>query len=89
MTIFELDKITYRKKEENKKDKKNDSKKDNKKPFLFEIIAKSKGKLMNFKGSLFYDGLNNENMNEISNYISVEEGNNIYLLIIKKIIYKI
>ena len=87
VTIFELDKITYRIKEDkkdkkenkkdskkdNKKDNKNENKKDNKKPLLFEIIAKTKGKLMNFKGSLLYDGLNNENMNEISNYITVEE----------------
>ena len=55
--IFEIDKITYKKKE------------DNKKPFLFEILANTKGKVMNFKGSFLFDGLNNENYTVISNYV--------------------
>ena len=64
--IYEIDKISYRKKEDNK----------NKKPFLFEIIAKTKGKLMNFKGNFLYDGLNDENIKEISNFIPTEEIHN-------------
>ena len=60
MKIFELDKIVYKKKA------------DNKKPFLFEIIAKNKGKVMNFKGSFLFDGLNNENINEIAKIIPNE-----------------
>ena len=58
--IFEIDKITYRRKE------------DNKKPFLFEILANTKGKVMNFKGSFLFDGLNNENFTEISNSVPKE-----------------
>ena len=58
--IFEIDKITYRKKE------------DNKKPFLFEILANTKGKVMNFKGTFLFDGLNNENFTEISNSVPKE-----------------
>ena len=55
--IFEIDKISFRKKE------------DSKKPFLFEIIANVKGKVMNFKGNFLFDGLNNENIEEIYNFI--------------------
>ena len=58
--IFEIDKITYKKKE------------DNKKPFLFEILANTKGKVMNFKGTFLFDGLNNENFTEISNSVPKE-----------------
>ena len=58
--IFEIDKITYRKKE------------DNRKPFLFEILANTKGKVMNFKGTFLFDGLNNENFTEISNSVPKE-----------------
>ena len=61
--VFEIDKITYRKKQ------------DNKKPFLFEILANTKGKVMNFKGSFLFDGLNNENFTEISNSVAKEEVN--------------
>ena len=39
---------------------------------MFEIIAKNKGKVMNFKGSFLFDGLNNENINEISKIIPYE-----------------
>jgi hypothetical protein len=56
--IFEIDKITYKKKE------------DSKRPYLFEIIANTKGKVMNFKGNFLFDGLNNENLTEISKLIS-------------------
>ena len=52
--IFELDKISYRKKAEN-----------NKKPFMFELIANRKGKLMDFKGTFLFDGLNGQNIEEI------------------------
>ena len=51
--IFELDKTSFRKKN------------DNKRRFLFELIANRKGKLMNFTGNFLFDGLNNENINEI------------------------
>ena len=47
--IFELDKTSYRKKM------------DNKQPFLFEIIAIRKGKLMDFKGTFLFDGLKQQN----------------------------
>ena len=50
MKIFELDKISYRKTQ------------DSKKPFLFEIIANTKGKIMNYKGSFLFDALSNENL---------------------------
>ena len=51
--VFELDKSSYRKKV------------DNKRPFLFEIIANRKGKVMDFKGSFLFDALNNDNINLI------------------------
>ena len=51
--IFELDKTSFRKKN------------DNKRRFLFDLIVKRKGKLMNFTGNFLFDGLNNENINEI------------------------
>ena len=51
--IFELDKINFRKKQ------------DNKRPFLFELIANRKGKLMDFKGNYLFDGLNEQNINDI------------------------
>ena len=51
--IFELDKTSFRKKN------------DNKRRFLFELIVNRKGKLMNFTGNFLFDGLNNENINEI------------------------
>ena len=51
--VFELDKSSYRKKI------------DNKRPFLFEIIANRKGKVMDFKGSFLFDALNNDNINLI------------------------
>ena len=60
MKIFELDKISYRKTQ------------DSKKPFLFEIIANTKGKIMNYKGSFLFDALSNENLDEISKIIPKE-----------------
>ena len=51
--IFELDKTSFKKRN------------DNKRKFLFELIANRKGKLMNFTGNFLFDGLNNENINEI------------------------
>ena len=51
--IFELDKTSFRKKL------------DSKKPFLFEIIAYRKGKLMDFKGNYLFDDLKEENINII------------------------
>ena len=54
VNIFELDKITFRKKL------------DYKKPFLFEINADVKGKLMNFKGTFLFDALNSDNLYDIS-----------------------
>ena len=60
MKIFELDKICYRKTQ------------DSKKPFLFEIIANTKGKIMNYKGSFLFDALSNENLDEISKIIPKE-----------------
>ena len=51
--IFELDKTSYRKKL------------DNKKPFLFEIIANRKGKIMDFKGTFLFDGLNEQKTNQV------------------------
>ena len=60
MKIFELDKISYRKTQ------------DSKKPFLFEIIANTKGKIMNYKGSFLFDALSNENIDEISKIIPKE-----------------
>ena len=60
MKIFELDKICYRKTQ------------DSKKPFLFEIIANTKGKIMNYKGSFLFDALSNENIDEISKIIPKE-----------------
>ena len=51
--IFELDKTSYRKKL------------DNKKPFLFELTANRKGKVMDFKGTYLYDGLNEKTANQI------------------------
>ena len=51
--IFELDKTSYRKKN------------DNKRRYLFEIIANRKGKIMDFKGNFLFDGLNEQNINDI------------------------
>ena len=51
--IFELDKTSYRKKI------------DNRRSFLFEIIVNRKGKLMDFKGTYLFDGLNGQNIEEI------------------------
>jgi len=51
--IFEVDKTSFRKKN------------DNKRKFLFELIANRKGKVMNFTGGFLFDGLKNENINEI------------------------
>ena len=51
--IFELDKISFRKKN------------DNKRPAMFELIANRKGKVMDFKGTFLFDGLNEQKINEI------------------------
>ena len=51
--IFELDKTSYRKKT------------DNKRAFMFELIANRKGKLMDFKGTYLFDGLNGQNIEDI------------------------
>ena len=51
--IYELDKINFRKKI------------DNKRPYLFELIVNRKGKVMDFKGTYLFDGLNEEKINEI------------------------
>ena len=51
--IFELDKTSFRKKI------------DNKRPFMFELVANRKGKLMDFKGIYLFDGLNEQNINVI------------------------
>ena len=55
--VFELDKTSFRKKA------------DNKKKFLFELIANRKGKIMDFKGSFLFDGLCQENIDEIPNLV--------------------
>ena len=55
--IFELDKTSFKKRN------------DNKRKFLFELIANRKGKLMNFTGNFLFDGLNNENINEIPPFV--------------------
>jgi len=52
--VFELDKSTYKKKA------------DNKKPFLFEINANVKGKVMTFKGSYTFDALNSQNVADVA-----------------------
>jgi len=54
ITIFEIDKTGF------------GQKVDFKKPFLFEIIINSKGKIMNFNGTFLFDALNNENLYDIS-----------------------
>ena len=51
--IFELDKISFR--------KKNDSKR----PCMFELIVNRKGKIMDFKGTYLFDGLNEQKIDEI------------------------
>ena len=56
--IFEIDKITFRKKE------------DKKKGFLFDIIVNTKGKIMNFKGNFLFDALSEENIKDISDLIN-------------------
>ena len=56
--IFEMDKITFRRKE------------DKKKGFLFEIIANTKGKIMSFKGDYVFDALSEENVKDISDLIN-------------------
>ena len=61
--VFETDKITYKKKVEKKN------------PYLFEIIANIKGKIMNFKGSFLFDGLNEQNVNEVSSLVPNEKVN--------------
>ena len=48
--IFELDKTSFRKKI------------DNKRPYMFELVANRKGKLMDFKGNYLFDGLNEQNI---------------------------
>ena len=55
--VFELNKTSFRK----KTDKKN--------KFLFELIANSKGKIMDFKGTFLFDALNQENIEEIPNLV--------------------
>ena len=56
--IFEMGKISFRRKE------------DKKKGLLFEIIADIKGKIMNFKGEYLFDALTIENLNQISELIN-------------------
>lgn len=56
--IFEMDKISFRRKE------------DKKKGLLFEIIAAMKGKVMNFKGDFLFDALTMETLNQISGIIN-------------------
>ena len=51
--IFEIDKTNFRRKL------------DNKRPFMFELIATKKGKVMDFKGNYLFDGLSEKNLNEI------------------------
>ena len=51
--IFEVDKINFRRKL------------DNKRPFMFELIATRKGKIMDFKGNYLFDALSEKNLNEI------------------------
>ena len=55
--IFEMDKISFKRKE------------DKKKGLLFDIIANVKGKVMNFKGEHTFDALTMDNLNEISGLI--------------------
>ncbi len=55
--IFEMDKISFKRKE------------DKKKGLLFDIIANVKGKVMNFKGEHNFDALTMDNLNEISGLI--------------------
>ena len=55
--VFELDKISFRKKE------------DKTIKFLFELIANKKGKIMDFKGSYVFDAINKENIEEIMNLV--------------------
>ena len=57
VNIFELDKISFRRKTE-KKNK-----------FLFELIAIRKGKIMDFKGTFSYDALDKEKLEEIMNLV--------------------
>ena len=51
--IFEVDKINFRRKL------------DNKRPFMFELNATRKGKIMDFKGNYLFDALSEKNLNEI------------------------
>ena len=51
--IFEVDKTNFRRKL------------DNKRPFMFELIAVRKGKVMDFKGNYLFDALSEKNLNEI------------------------
>ena len=51
--IFEVDKINFRRKL------------DNKRPFMFELNAIRKGKVMDFKGNYLFDALSEKNLNEI------------------------
>ena len=58
MKIFDVDKIAFKKIE------------DNKNPFLFEINTNTKGQIMIFKESFLFDGLNEENVKDVSEFVS-------------------
>jgi hypothetical protein len=62
VNIFEINKITYSKKE------------DKKKPFLFSIYVNQKGKIMNSNGTYIYDALDLEKLKKIEGYFNIIEG---------------
>ena len=62
VNIFEINKITYSKKE------------DKKKPYLFSIYVNQKGKIMNSSGTYIYDALDLERLKKIEGYFNIIQG---------------
>ena len=62
VNIFEINKITYSKKE------------DKKKPFLFSIYVNQKSKIMNSSGTYIYDALDLERLKKIEGYFNIIQG---------------
>ena len=62
VNIFEINKISFMRKE------------DKKKPFLFSIVVNKKGKIMNSSGTYIYDALDLEKLKKIEGYFNIIEG---------------
>ena len=61
VNVFEMSRITFRKKEGKKGQ------------YLFEIVVNKKGKVMNFSGTFLYDAQNNETLSEIEKILNVKK----------------